>query len=723
MNHPIAGGKIQPIHLERKVYVYIRQSTVHQVQANTGSTERQYLLKNGIIDLGWSADQVVVIDEDQARSGSSMAGRNGFKALLADVAAGEVGAVCSLEVSRLARDSADWQNLLKLCRFTNTLVIDNDAVYNLQDKNDRLILGIKGQMSEIELQLITDRLHGAKRLKAEKGELTLTLPTGLVYNRAGKVILEPNEEVRDRVQLAFELLEQLGSASAVIKHFERNSLLFPVLIRSGDDKGDYKWKPLSLGRLLSILHNPAYAGAYVYGRSNQIKKLDPNNSYDVISYAVILKREDWAIIRLGSHAGYISWEQFLSNQRLLSNNTNTCSLGQHGAARNGSALLQGLVVCGKCDQKMDVAYPKDSKHPWYICHRKYIKFGKPICQSIPGRSINDKVTQEFLSVVNQKNIEQALSSLENVEGQADRTRMQWELSIKKAERDVQVANSHLLKTDPSDDLVTPYLREQLREKLAALKELKQKAHDALSASPRRLTETDRIAIIALAQDVHTLWDSEKMTNIVRKQALRCVVKRIILKREASNVGVDIMWTTGLHHVVTTKIPRPGETTKTDEKTVQIIRDMAKNYTDRQIAEQLNEMGFKTKTERSFNKVRVRTVRYNHNIPTECTEPIGVPPSTPMAGGYFPVNYVARMFGVSVAAVRDWCRSGYVDYFVNGATKRSPLQIKITPETPNKLNELISPRRKGKHRIYTLPKTIITELQNVRPSDEPMKLVS
>lgn len=312
MNHPIATGKIEPIHLKRKAYLYIRHLTMCQVQANTARTQRQDILKQMITDLGWSADQVVMIDADQARSGLTISGLDRFNILLADVAARKVGAVCCLELSRMAMNSAGWLSLLILCRVTNTLLIDGNGIYSLRDKNDRLFF-------PIGIQWIADRLQEAKRYKAQTGELHLRLPTGLVYNRAGKIIHEPDQRVHDTVMLVFELYQQLGTAHAVVRKFEQNKMLFPKVIRSGDDKGDYEWGRLSLTRVLDMLRNPIYAGIYVFGRTKTKKDLEGEGFLEVRNHTIKLKHEEWTAYRPDSHEGYISQEQFLKNQEQLSN--------------------------------------------------------------------------------------------------------------------------------------------------------------------------------------------------------------------------------------------------------------------------------------------------------------------------------------------------------------------------------------------------------------------
>ena len=347
--------KIRPERLALLALIYIRQSTWTQVLKNTGSKARQYDLVQLALDLGWPEEQIVVIDQDQGQSGASATGREGFQSLVAKVGLGQAGAVVSLEASRLARSSSDWYRLIEICALTHTLVIDEEGVYDPSDYNDRLLLGFKGTMSEAELHWLRNRLQGGLREKAQEGTLRLRLPTGLVYDTTGKVVLDPDEQVQQAIRLVFDLFEELGSGMAVLKHFAAHNLQLPTRAWEVDRQGELTWGSASSTRVLSILHNPAYAGAYVYGRTKKHRQALPGEPLQVKSRTRQVKREDWEVVRHDAHPGYITWEQFLRNQQRLDDNRTFRPEERRGAVREGSALLQGIVLCGLCGRRMAVS--------------------------------------------------------------------------------------------------------------------------------------------------------------------------------------------------------------------------------------------------------------------------------------------------------------------------------------------------------------------------------
>jgi DNA invertase Pin-like site-specific DNA recombinase len=346
MPAPLTAPKIRPDHLARPAWIYVRQSTLAQVRENVGSTARQYDLRRRAQELGWAPEHIHILDQDQGHSGASSAGRDGFQTLVAEVGLGHAGAVLSLEVSRLARSCSDWYRLLEICALTDTLVIDEDGVYDPGHYADRLVLGFMGTMSEAELHWLRSRLLGGKREKAEQGTLRFRPPAGLILDPTGRVALDPDEEVQQAVRLVFALFEQWGSALAVVTHFRRHHLRFPTRgwgARQGDE---LVWEPLGHSRVLAVLHNPAYAGAYVYGRTHTRTQPLPGEAPRVKGYTRAVAPEDWAVVLRDAHPGYISWEQFLRNRQRLDDNRTFRPEERRGAVREGSALLQGIVLCG-----------------------------------------------------------------------------------------------------------------------------------------------------------------------------------------------------------------------------------------------------------------------------------------------------------------------------------------------------------------------------------------
>jgi DNA invertase Pin-like site-specific DNA recombinase len=351
--------KIRPDHLDRQALVYVRQSTLFQVREHTASTARQYDLVQRAQDLGWTRAAITVVDQDQGRSGASAADRDGFQFLIAQVGLGHAGAVLSLEASRLARSCTDWHRLLEICALTDTLVIDEDGVYDPSQYADRLLLGILGTMSEAELHWLRNRLLGGKLARAEQGELRMRPPVGLAFDAARRLAFDPDEEVQQAVRLVFTVFEQTGSALAVVKHFARHRLLFPDRQWGRARDGELVWKPLRHGRVLDVLHNPRYAGAYVYGRTQTRTRTLPGEAPRAKGRTRRVAPADWPIVRHDAHPAYIPWEQFLRNQQRLDDNCTARGQDRRGAVREGSALLQGLVLCGRCGRRMTVRYTRN----------------------------------------------------------------------------------------------------------------------------------------------------------------------------------------------------------------------------------------------------------------------------------------------------------------------------------------------------------------------------
>jgi DNA invertase Pin-like site-specific DNA recombinase len=374
-----AHSKVQSHHLLRRAYLYVRQSSLTQVLHNTESTQRQYALKERAFALGWTIEQLVTIDDDLGKSGASAEQRAGFQTLITEVSMGRAGIVMGLEVSRLARNHADWHRLLEICALAGTLILDEDGVYDPAHFNDRLLLGLKGAMSEAELHLLRTRLIGGILSKARRGELRHALPVGLVYDAADRVALEPDAQVRQTLALFFETFQQTGSATATVKHFRAQRLCFPRRCRSGVHKGEILWGELTHHRALWVLHNPRYAGAFCYGRSRQ--RQQGSQRYQR------LPREEWIALIPDAHPGYITWEAFERNeQRLRENAAVRGSDRRRSAPREGPALLQGLAICGHCGRRMTVRYStrNGQLHPEYVCQREGNERGEPVCQHIAG---------------------------------------------------------------------------------------------------------------------------------------------------------------------------------------------------------------------------------------------------------------------------------------------------------------------------------------------------
>jgi len=411
-----AHQKVKPTHLKRSAYLYIRQSTLRQVLENTESTKRQYALRQHAIALGWQQDQIIVIDSDLGQSGASAADREGFQRLVTEVSLGRAGIVLGLEVSRLARNSMDWHRLLEICALADTLILDEDGVYDPAHFNDRLLLGLKGTMSEAELHVLRARLQGGILNKATRGELFMRAPIGFAYDPAGRLRLDPDQQIQDTMRMLFETFQRTGSAMATVREFRKSGVLFPRRIHSGPGKGEVIWGKLEHSHVLRVLHNPRYAGVFVYGRSRVRKNIDGDCKVQQ------LPREEWHTFIPESHPAYISWDEHERNLKLLRESAQAIGFDRRKSPpREGPALLQGLVICGKCGRRMTLRYHarRESLCPEYVCQRKGIENAEPLCQRIPGADIDRVVGDILLELVNPVTLEIALTVQQELQARLD----------------------------------------------------------------------------------------------------------------------------------------------------------------------------------------------------------------------------------------------------------------------------------------------------------------
>jgi len=504
------SSKVTADHLRRDAYLYVRQSTLYQVANNTESARRQYDLRGRAVALGWPADKVIVIDIDQGQSGASAADREGFQRLVAEVSLGRAGIVLGLECSRLARNNADWHALLRLCAFNNTLICDEDGLYDPATINDRLLLGLKGTMSEAELHFIRARLQGGLLAKAARGELAVRLPAGLVYDAAGNVVLDPDSGVRGAIAHLFSTFQATGSATATVKAFAADALLFPARHLSGPHAGELYWAPLRHDHVLFVLHNPRYAGAYFYGRRRQVTDAQGNHR------TIVKPRQDWTTLIPGAHPGYISWEQFETNQATLI--ANAAARGEDrkaGPAREGPALLQGLVVCGKCGRRMSVRYHRrcdGTLVPDYTCQREGIATGTPACQSTCGAGIDTAVADLVLQSLTPLALETALAvsaELTQRAAEADRIRAS---SVERARYAADAARRRYLAVDPSNRLVADTLEADWNHKLRELNDTQDDYERASQQDTATLGDQQQQRIRALTADLPALWHDPTTPN-------------------------------------------------------------------------------------------------------------------------------------------------------------------------------------------------------------------
>lgn len=607
------SNKVTAEHLRRLAYLYIRQSTLRQVHENRESTARQYDLKRRAQALGWVADQIIVIDEDMGLSGATATNRNGFQHLVAEVGLGRVGVVMGLEVSRLARSSTDWHRLLEICALADTLILDEDGIYDPSHFNDRLLLGLKGTMSEAELHLLRARLIGGQLNKARRGELWMKPPIGFAHDSSGHVIFDPDQQVQRAVRLLFETFRRTGSAMRVVHHFKTEGLLWPRRITSGVHAGELFFGSLEHSRVLGILHNPRYTGTFVYGRTRQRKVAIGGQ----LRYRR-LKREEWSVFLPNMYPGYISWEEFESNQaKLLANANGYGEDRRKSPPREGSALLQGLVICGVCGLRMTVRYHTDHGHPIpdYVCQRRGIQTAEPLCQRLPGAQIDQAVTELVLKAVNPSSLDVALEVFEELrtrKAEIDRLRR---TQVERAREEAELAQRQYLLARPENRLVVDHLERQWNEKLTSLTQAEEEYARMSKSQPSALTDADRNRIHALASDLPRVWNDPRTPARDRKRMLRLLIEDVTLVKK-QNIQIHVRWKAG----ATTSMERPlplsaPDLVRTPADIVELVRALATEQTDAQTARTLNARCLRTGRKHSFTRLIVRHIRNAYGVPS------------------------------------------------------------------------------------------------------------
>jgi len=597
-------SKVTAHHLARNAYLYIRQSSLHQVQENRESTARQYDLKRRAQALGWPTDQIVVIDEDLGLSGAT-AERNGFQRLVADVGLGRVGVVMGLEVSRLARNSTDWHRLLEICALSDTLILDEDGIYDPSHFNDRLLLGLKGTMSEAELHMLRARLLGGLLNKARRGELWMRPPLGFIHD-GEKLALDPDRQIQDSVRLLFETFRRTGSAERVVKHFATEGILWPRRVR-----GELLFSPLGHYRVLQILHNPRYAGAYVFGKTRQKK----GRGGHVLTRK--LPREEWSVFLPQSHPGYISWEEFEANQVLLRDNANGYGPDrQRRPPREGVALLQGFVLCGVCGSRMTVRYRVRHGHPVpdYVCQKQSIKTaaGRP-CQVITGTGLDDAVSEVILDAVSPASLDVAFQVFEEIrtrKAELDRIRR---AQVERIREEAEFARRQYMLVRPENRLVADTLERQWNEKLASLSQAEEE-YRKTKEEASGITAEDQVHVEALAQDLPRVWKDARTSARDKKRMLRLLVEDVTLTRAAPLVQIDIRWRGGATTTVTRPLaPTWPDLVRTPSSIVEMVRALASCETDREIAQTLNARDLHSGKGRPFAPNIIKCIRATYGI--------------------------------------------------------------------------------------------------------------
>lgn len=675
------ASKVTAAHLDRVAFLYVRQSTLRQVIHNTESTIRQYALRQRAVALGWAVDRIVTIDSDQGQSGASAADREGFQQLVAEVGMGRAGIVLGLEVSRLARNNADWHRLLEICGLSGTLICDEDGLYDPSDFNDRLLLGLKGTMSEAELHFIRARLRGGQLSKARRGELKMPLPVGLVYDPADKVVLDPDTGVQDAVRHLFSTFARTGSARAVVQAFAHEGLLFPTRVRTGLRKGELAWMPLKHWRVLRTLHNPRYAGAFVYGRTRQTKTPDGNTGFET------LPREDWTALIPGSHPGYITWEQFEANQKTLTANAQAHGTDRAaGPAREGPALLQGLVICGRCGRRMTVRYHqrRGVDIPDYQCVGEAIQTGTGRCLTVPGGGVDEAIGQLLLDTVTPLALEVALTVQAELEARADQADALRRSHVERARHHTDLARRRYLAVDPDNRLVADSLEADWNNALRQL----QAAHDdyqrAAAAAQTALTEEHKTRILRLATDFPALWTDPATPQRERKRMVRLLIEDVTLTK-TDQIGLHVRFRGGQTTTLTIGIPpKAWEAHQTHPNTLALMDRLLDDHTDGETAQALNTAGHRSGRNKAFTAGIVLDLRRAHQLPNH-TQRL-------QAGGLLTLTETADRLGVSPSTIKAWHHAGLLtSHKANDKNER--LYQPPTPGDPRLVKRMGSPLAK------------------------------
>jgi DNA invertase Pin-like site-specific DNA recombinase len=636
-----AASKVTASHLARTAYLYVRQSTLRQVTNNTESATRQYALRQRAVALGWSGEQIVTIDSDQGHSGASAADREGFQHLVAEVGMGRAGIVLGLEVSRLARNNADWHRLLEICALTATLICDEDGLYDPACFNDRLLLGLKGTMSEAELHFIRARLRGGQLSKARRGELPMPLPVGLVTDPAGKVVLDPNAGVQHAIRHVFATFARTGSARAVVQAFAAEGLLFPARVRFGPHKGELSWMPLKHWRVLRTLHNPRYAGAFVYGRHRERKGPDGKTFHET------LPREQWTALIHDAHPGYITWDQFETNQTLLAANAQAHgSERSAGPAREGPALLQGLVICARCGRRMTVRYHqrRGVEVPDYQCIGEAIQTGARRCLSVPGAGVDAAVAQLLLDSLTPLALEMALTVQAELEARADEADALRRSHVERARHRAELARRRYLAVDPDNRLVADSLEADWNDALRQLQNA-QDDYERAATSASALSEGHKTRIRALAADFPALWSDPATPQRERKRMARLLIEDVTLAK-TDQIHMHIRFRGGEVTSFTIPIPPPAwKARQTEPEVLALLDRLLDDHTDAEVADALNAAGHRSGEGKAFTGRIVLGLRRGNDLashserlrsrglltPGQIAERLGVHTSTITAG--------------------------------------------------------------------------------------------
>ena len=708
--------KIQPSHIQRAACVYIRQSTPSQVEHNRESTARQYALADRACQLGWSKEQVLIIDEDLGLSGSSTDKRSGFARLTSEVALAHVGIVLGLEVSRLARNNADWYRLLELCGVTDTLIGDNDGVYHPALFNDRLLLGLKGTMSEAELHIMRARLDGGIRNKAARGELRRGLPVGFIWGEQdGEVLFYPDEAVTGAIRTVFERFAEFGSARRVWLWFRSEGLSLPLQQAPAGRVGPIRWVTPTYTAVHHILTNPVYAGAYTYGKTRYERYVDEHGT--VRKRIRHLPIAQWAVLIPEHHPGFIDWATYQANQARLDSNTRPKPHQSGGAVREGAALLQGIATCGHCGRRLMTHYRGRNSTPGYHCAGKDIVDGRgQYCLNIGGLAIEQAVADAFLEAITPAAVEAMRLTVEQLQTNHDAALSQWRLEVERTRYEAERAERRYRTVEPENRLVARGLETEWESRLRDLAAAESELRRREQRRPSRLDQEQLKGIQMLGSDIRQVWQATTTTDRDRKELLRTLLEEVVvnLKRAEGHAHLTLRWRGGAIAILDVSVPRfKPMGPRTDEDTISLLRRLAALYPNEVIAGILNRQGRKTAPGERFTANQVGSLRRYRNIPRFQS------PAEPPSGELVSIRKAAEILHMNTSRIHRWLADGFIAG--EQVTPGAPWQIRITDELrarivqqepPGYLPMLETTMKLGVSRQTVLPRVKRGELEAV-----------
>ena len=635
-------SKITSNHLQRQAIVYVRQSTLEQVHNNLESQRRQYALADRARHLGW--EQVSVIDDDMGRSGSGGAHRPGFERLLASLCEGTVGAVLSIEASRLARNGRDWHTLLEFCRLVDTLIIDEDGIYDARHPNDRLLLGMKGTLSEMEITTLRQRAYEAAIQKAKRGELLSSIAVGYIRGPNDRIEVDPDQRVREAIELVFRKFREFGSARQVMLWLRQERVELPVVLYSETGR-TIGWRLPVYHTILHVLTNPVYAGAYDYGRRKTVTRIQ--NGRKTIAASVPAAQEDWHALIKDHHDGYIDWGEYQSNQQQIVHNAAMKGVLARGPAREGRSLLAGVIRCGHCGRKVHVHYCGAHRNVVrYECKGASLNHGGPKCVSFGGLKIERLLEEELFRRLKPLGMRAALAAIDQQMHSGDERIKQKELSLEQARYEVSRARRQYDAVDPDNRLVSSELERRWNEALKKQKALEQEQQELQANRPEPLSEVTRREIMSLGADVQTLWHHPRSSAQLKKRIVRAVIHEIVVNKEGDGISMLVHWKGGDHTALKFIKNGTGHNRYTaPEDLVSLIRDLARVQPDQFIAAILNRIGRRTAYGHSWTAGRVASFRNGYQIPV-------YEEGERLARGELTMEEAARMLNMSVGNVRN-----------------------------------------------------------------------